>query len=102
MAKSGEKGSVLPIEGVTDLERVATAAPQESATAAANGEKDALPGTALEAVSTTASERLPFSKARCVALVTTIAAAPFLSVSNNKPPVLQCFVYNTKKKTTLS
>jgi len=24
---------------------------------------------------------LPFSKARCVALVTTIAAAPFLSVS---------------------
>ncbi|CAN9201576.1 unnamed protein product [Alternaria alternata] len=78
MAKSGEKGSVLPIEGVTDLERVATAAPQESA-AAADGEKDALPGTALEAVSTTASERLPFSKARCVALVTTIAAAPFLS-----------------------
>ncbi|CAN9172416.1 unnamed protein product [Alternaria alternata] len=79
MAKSGEKGSVLPIEGVTDLERVATAALQESATAAADGEKDALPGTALEAVSTTASERLPFSKARCVALVTTIAAAPFLS-----------------------
>ncbi|CAN9214777.1 unnamed protein product [Alternaria alternata] len=78
MAKSGEKGSVLPIEGVTDLERVATAAPQESA-AAADGEKDALPGTALEAVSTTASERLPFSKARCAALVTTIAAAPFLS-----------------------
>ncbi|CAN9079726.1 unnamed protein product [Alternaria alternata] len=78
MAKSGEKGSVLPIEGVTDLERVATAAPQESA-AAADDEKDALPGTALEAVSTTASERLPFSKARCVALVTTIAAAPFLS-----------------------
>ncbi|CAN9174153.1 unnamed protein product [Alternaria alternata] len=78
MAKSGEKGSVLPIEGVTDLERVATAAPQEIA-AAADGEKDALPGTALEAVSTTASERLPFSKARCVALVTTIAAAPFLS-----------------------
>ncbi|RYN15911.1 hypothetical protein AA0112_g12694 [Alternaria arborescens] len=79
MAKSGEKDSVLPIEGVTDLERVATAAPQESATAAANGEKDALSSTALEAVSTTASERLPFSKARCVALVTTIAAAPFLS-----------------------
>ncbi|CAN9198040.1 unnamed protein product [Alternaria alternata] len=79
MAKSGEKGSVLPIEGVTDLERVATAALQESATAAADGEKDALPGTALEAVSTTASERLPYSKARCVALVTTIAAAPFLS-----------------------
>ncbi|OAG18814.1 drug resistance protein [Alternaria alternata] len=78
MAKSGEKGSVLPIEGVTDLERVATVAPQESA-AAADGEKDALPDTALEAVSTTASERLPFSKARCVALVTTIAAAPFLS-----------------------
>ena len=101
MAKSGEKGSVLPIEGVTDLERVATAAPQESA-AAADGEKDALPDTALEAVSTTASERLPFSKARCVALVTTIAAAPFLSVSNNKPPVLQCFLYNTKKKMTLS
>jgi hypothetical protein len=97
MAKSGEKGSVLPIEGATDLERVATAAPQESA---ADGEKDTLPGTALEAVSTTASERLPFSKARCVALVTTIAAAPFLSVSNNKPPVLQCFLNNIKKKTT--
>jgi hypothetical protein len=100
MAKSGEKGSVLPIEDVTDLERVATAAPQESATAAADGEKGALPGTALVAVSTTASERLPFSKARCVALVTTIAAAPFLSVSNNKPPVLQCFLNNIKKKTT--
>ncbi|KAI4908417.1 hypothetical protein J4E90_009042 [Alternaria incomplexa] len=33
----------------------------------------------LVAVDTSASERLPFSKARCVALVTTIAAAPFLS-----------------------
>jgi hypothetical protein len=98
MAKSGEKGSVLPIEGVTDLERVATAAPQESATAAANGEKDAVPGTALEAVSTTASERLPFSKARCVALVTTIAAAPFLSVSNNKPPSYNVFYITLRRR----
>jgi hypothetical protein len=34
----------------------------------------------LVAVATTASERLHFSKARTVALVATVAAAPFLSV----------------------
>jgi hypothetical protein len=32
-------------------------------------------------VVTTESEQLPFSKARCVALVIAIAAAPFLNVS---------------------
>jgi hypothetical protein len=66
MLKSGE-------EGVTDLERVATAARQTGC----DEEKE----EGLVAVSTAASERLPFSKARCVALVGTIAAAPFLSVS---------------------
>ncbi|KAL1799635.1 hypothetical protein ACET3X_003672 [Alternaria dauci] len=76
MSKTDEKGCGQPVEGITDLERVATAAPQ---TGAADGEKDAHANTELEAVSTTASERLPLSKARCVALVTTIAAAPFLS-----------------------
>lgn len=35
----------------------------------------------LVAVNTAASERLPFSKARCIALVATVGAAPFLSVS---------------------
>jgi hypothetical protein len=34
----------------------------------------------LAAVRTAASQRLPFSKARSVALVATVAAAPFLSV----------------------
>lgn len=34
----------------------------------------------LMAVNTAASEQLPFSKARSVALVATVAAAPFLSV----------------------
>jgi hypothetical protein len=34
----------------------------------------------LVAVNTATSERLPFSKARSVALVATVAAAPFLSV----------------------
>jgi hypothetical protein len=34
----------------------------------------------LVAVTTTASEQLPFSKARTIALVATVAAAPFLSV----------------------
>jgi hypothetical protein len=34
----------------------------------------------LVAVTTTASQRLPFSKARCIALVATVAAAPFLTV----------------------
>jgi hypothetical protein len=72
MSNSEEKGA-QPVEGVTDLERVATAARQS----AADEEKE----DELVAVTTTASERLPFSKARCVALVTTIAAAPFLSVS---------------------
>lgn len=57
-----------PDEGVTDLERVVTA-PQSV-------EKD----KELVAVDTSASERLPFSKARCIALVATIAAAPILSV----------------------
>ena len=71
MSKSNVEGADMPVEGVTDLERVATAAPQTA------DEKDG----ELVAVTTTASERLPFSKARCVALVTTIAAAPFLSVS---------------------
>lgn len=68
MVKSNEP-VFEPEEGVTDLERVVTA-PQPA------GEKDG----DLVAVDTAASERLPFSKARCVALVATIAAAPFLSV----------------------
>ncbi|KAL6712226.1 hypothetical protein ACN47E_000103 [Coniothyrium glycines] len=55
-------------EGVTDLERVVTA-PKPA------NEKDA----DVVAVDTTASEHLPFSKARSVALVATVAAAPFLS-----------------------
>jgi hypothetical protein len=37
----------------------------------------------LMAVATTASERVPFSKARTVALVATVAAAPFLSVTHS-------------------
>jgi|TARA_R110002003_G_scaffold25_7_gene1183 hypothetical protein len=41
-------------------------------------------GEELVAVTTSASERLPFSKARCVALVATVGAAPFLSVCANK------------------
>lgn len=59
-----------PEEGVTDLERVVTSQQPVD-------EKD----EELVVVNTTASERLPFSKARCTALVATIAAAPFLSVS---------------------
>jgi hypothetical protein len=59
-----------PEEGVTDLERVVTAPQQPD-------EKD----EDLVAVNTASSQRLPFPKARCVALVTAIAAAPFLSVS---------------------
>ena len=59
-----------PEEGVTDLERVVTASQQPD-------EKD----KELVAVDTAASQKLPFSKARCVALVAAIAAAPFLSVS---------------------
>jgi hypothetical protein len=34
----------------------------------------------LVMVATTASERLPFSKVRCFALVATVAAAPYLTV----------------------
>jgi hypothetical protein len=37
----------------------------------------------LVAVATTASERLHFSKTRTVALVATVAAAPFLSVRSS-------------------
>jgi hypothetical protein len=44
--------------------------------AVAHGDKN----NELVAVSTAASERMPFSKARTVALVATVAAAPFLSV----------------------
>lgn len=55
-----------------ELERVVTA-PQLP-----TGEKD----EEVVRIETAASQRLPFSKARCVALVTTIAAAPFLSVSS--------------------
>ena len=62
--------------GVTDLERVVTAT---SVRAAGGCGKD---GEGIVEVQTNLpSDRLPFSKARCVALVTTIAAAPFLSVS---------------------
>lgn len=68
-----EERALEPVEGVTDLERVVTAAPQTA--------DDVEKHNGLVAVDTSASERLPFSKARCVALVTTIAAAPFLSVS---------------------
>ncbi|KAJ4371162.1 hypothetical protein N0V83_004378 [Neocucurbitaria cava] len=52
-----------------ELERVVTAPQLPS------GEKD----EEVVRIETTASQRLPFSKARCVALVTTVAAAPFLS-----------------------
>ena len=72
MSKREEK-TPEPVEGVTDLERVVTATHQTSD----DPEKE----DGLVAVDTSASERLPFSRARCVALVTTIAAAPFLSVS---------------------
>jgi hypothetical protein len=41
----------------------------------------------LVAVDTRASERLPFSKARCVILVATVAAAPFLSVRKPIPVI---------------
>jgi hypothetical protein len=34
----------------------------------------------LVTVATSASERLPFSKVRCFALVATVAAAPYLTV----------------------
>lgn len=34
----------------------------------------------LVTIATTASERLPFSKVRCFALVATVAAAPYLTV----------------------
>jgi hypothetical protein len=44
--------------------------------AANSDEKD----NELVAVTTAASQRLPFSKARCIALVATVAAAPFLTV----------------------
>lgn len=44
--------------------------------AVAKGEKD----EGLVATTTATSENLPFSKARCVALVATVGAAPFLSV----------------------
>lgn len=59
-----------------DLERVVTA-PQLPGAGGGGDEKD---GDVVR-VETAASQRLPFSKARCVALVFTIAAAPFLSVS---------------------
>jgi hypothetical protein len=41
----------------------------------------------LAAVDTRASEQLPFSKARCVILVATVAAAPFLSVRKPIPAI---------------
>jgi hypothetical protein len=62
----GDEKTLQHEAGVTDLERVVTA--QE--------EKD----EELVTTNTAASEHLPFSKARCVALVATVAAAPFLSV----------------------
>jgi len=71
MSKREEK-TPEPVEGVTDLERVVTSTHKTA--------DDAEKEDGLVAVDTSASERLPFSKARCVALVTTIAAAPFLSV----------------------
>lgn len=37
-------------------------------------------GEQLTTIDTSASQKLPFSKARCIAIVATIAAAPFLSV----------------------
>jgi hypothetical protein len=52
-----------------DLERAMTAQQQHSA----EKRDDLVP------VNTTEAERLPFSKARCITLVATIAAAPFLS-----------------------
>jgi hypothetical protein len=83
MSKGDEKGH-QPVEGITDLERVVTGTHQTADHD--NNDKD----DGLVAVETTASERLPFSKARCVALVTTIAAAPFLSVSNINPIHCAC------------
>lgn len=44
----------------------------------------------LGVVTLTTSEELPFSKARCVVLVATVGAAPFLSVRClNSPPDLK-------------
>jgi hypothetical protein len=40
----------------------------------------------LVTVATTASERLPFSKVRCFALVATVAAAPYLTVRSSYAP----------------
>jgi hypothetical protein len=74
MGKNDEK-VCAPEEGVTDLERVVTA-PQQPC------EKD----EELMVVETAASQKLPFSKARCVALVAAIAAAPFLSVGTSGHP----------------
>jgi hypothetical protein len=62
-----------PEGGVTDLERVVTATQPPD-------EKDG----DLVMVDTAASQKLPFSKARCVALVAAIAAAPFLSVGASR------------------
>ena len=55
-----------------DLERAVTA--QQASAGKDEG---------LVAVNTSASERLPFSKARCIGLVATVGAAPFLSVRND-------------------
>ncbi|KAF2023947.1 MFS general substrate transporter [Setomelanomma holmii] len=56
-------------QNVEDLERAVTAQQEGK-------EK----GEEIVAVGTSASERLPFSKARCIALVATVGAAPFLSL----------------------
>lgn len=73
MARVEETTAPVQDVVVTDLERVVSAqqVPHEK-----DGE--------LVAVESADGERLPFSKARCVALVATIAAAPFLSVSSAK------------------
>ncbi|KAF2853240.1 MFS general substrate transporter [Plenodomus tracheiphilus IPT5] len=73
MSKSHTEASQ---NGITDLERVLTAQPA-IATAHAADEKVA-ERIAVTGTSSVAGE-LPLSKARCIALVGTIAAAPFLS-----------------------
>jgi len=75
MTKNHEKNGAF-IENIRDLERVMTS-PQSAS------EKDeGIVEVSNSSSSSTVPEALPLSKARCVALVTTVAAAPFLSVSN--------------------
>ncbi|KNG49764.1 drug resistance protein [Stemphylium lycopersici] len=82
MTKAHEKSNVF-VQSTLDLERVMTT-PQSA------NEKDE--GTIVvgssSSSSTTETASLPLSKARCVALVTTVAAAPFLSTMAIQASVL--------------